>query len=69
MGEWSKRKRIYAYIKLIHFVVWQRLTQHCKAIILLLPIETPTQVRIRHQRGCVVFCRAHNEFQKEEIHP
>ena len=25
---------IYAYIQLIHFVVQQKLTQHCKAIIL-----------------------------------
>ena len=28
-----KRKRIYVYLELIHIVVWQKLTQHCKAII------------------------------------
>ena len=26
--------RIYVYVKLIHFVIQQQLTQHCKAIIL-----------------------------------
>ena len=26
--------RIYVYVKLIHFVVQQKLTQHCKAFIL-----------------------------------
>ena len=25
---------IYVYVKLIHFVIQQKLTQHCKAIIL-----------------------------------
>ena len=29
-----KRERIYAYIELIHLVVCQKLTQHCKAVIL-----------------------------------
>ena len=29
-----KREGIYVYIKLIHFVVQQKLTQHCEAIIL-----------------------------------
>ena len=28
-----KRKGIYVYIQQIHFVVQQKLTQHCKAII------------------------------------
>ena len=26
--------RIYVYVELIHFVIQQKLTQHCKAIIL-----------------------------------
>ena len=30
----SQRKGIYLYVWLIHFVVQQKLTQHCKAIIL-----------------------------------
>ena len=30
----GKREGIYVYMKLIHFVVWQKLIQHCKAIIL-----------------------------------
>ena len=29
----SKREGIYAYIQLIHFIVQQKLTQHCKATI------------------------------------
>ena len=29
-----KRERIYAYIELIHLVDCQKLTQHCKAVIL-----------------------------------
>lgn len=35
MGGGSKSERIYAYIWLIGFVVQQRLTEHCKASILL----------------------------------
>ena len=31
-----KRERIYVYLRLIHIVVWQKATQHCKAIILQL---------------------------------
>ena len=36
MGGRSKREGIYVYIQLIHFGVQQKLTQHCKAIILQL---------------------------------
>ena len=32
--EWGSRGRDYIYIQLAHFVVLQKLTQHCKAIIL-----------------------------------
>ena len=34
VGGRSNRDRIYVYIELIHFIVQQKLTQHCKAIIL-----------------------------------
>ena len=34
LGGRSKREGIYVYIQLIHFVVQQKLTQHCKANIL-----------------------------------
>ena len=34
MGGRFKREGIYVYIQLIHFIVQQKLTQHCKAIIL-----------------------------------
>ena len=34
VGGMFKREGIYALIYLIHFVVQQKLTQHCKAIIL-----------------------------------
>ena len=33
MGGRLKRERKYVYIQLIYFVVQQKLTQHCKAII------------------------------------
>ena len=33
VGRGSKREGIYVYIKLIHFVVQQKLTQHCKTSI------------------------------------
>ena len=36
MGSRLKREGIYVYIELIHVVVQQELTQHCKAIILSL---------------------------------
>ena len=32
----SKRERIYGNTQLIHFALWQKLTRHCKAIILQL---------------------------------
>ena len=35
-GERSKREGIYVYIWLLHFVVQQKLTSHCKAMILQL---------------------------------
>ena len=36
MGDWmmSKREGIYVYIWLVHFIVQQKLAQHCKSIIL-----------------------------------
>ena len=37
-GGRSKREEIYVYIQLIHFIVQQKLTQHCKAIIFQLKI-------------------------------
>jgi len=42
-GEWVggefKREGIYAYIWLIHVAVQQKLTQHCKAMILQLKVN------------------------------
>ena len=39
--EWEGglRGRVYVYLWLIHVVVWQKLTQHCKAIALQLKIN------------------------------
>ena len=34
MGGRLKREGIYVYIQLIYFVVQQKLTQHCKAVVL-----------------------------------
>ena len=36
VGEEPKREGIYVYIQLIHFMVQQKLVQHCKAIVLQL---------------------------------
>ena len=36
------RKRSYVYLQLIHVHVWQKPTQHCRAIILQLNIEKKT---------------------------
>ena len=36
MGERLKREGTYVYIQLIHVVEQQKLTQHCKAVILRL---------------------------------
>ena len=35
----SQREGIYVYLWLIHFVIWQKSTQYCKAIILPLKIN------------------------------
>ena len=43
MGERFKREGIHVYIRLIHFVVPQKLTQHCKAIILQLKEKRKTK--------------------------
>ena len=39
VGGWFKRGGIYVYLWLIHVDVWQKPTQHCKAIILQLKIN------------------------------
>lgn len=41
-GEGLKSKGIYVYLKLIYFVILQKLPQHCKAIILQLNLYTHT---------------------------
>ena len=39
------REGLYVYIWLIHSVVWKKLTQHCKAIILKnKTLKTPPEV-------------------------
>ena len=38
-GERFKRDRTYVYLRLTHIVVWQKPTQHCKAVILQLKIK------------------------------
>ena len=39
VGVRFKRKGIYAYLQLIHVVVWQKPVQYCKAVILQLKIN------------------------------
>ena len=38
-GGGFKRERTYVYLRLIHFVVWQKPTQPCKAVILQIKIN------------------------------
>ena len=45
VGGSLKREGIYVNIQLIHFVVWQKLTQHFKAIILQLKINKTTVIK------------------------
>ena len=33
VGRRLRRKGIYVYLQLIYTVVWQKLTQHCKAML------------------------------------
>ena len=39
VGERFKKERMYVQLWLIHIAVWQKPTQHCKAIILQLKIN------------------------------
>ena len=39
VGQKLKREETYVYLQLIHFEVWQKPTQYCKAIILQLKIN------------------------------
>jgi len=39
VGGRFRRDRIYVYLWLIHAVVWQKPTQHCKAIIFQLKVN------------------------------
>ena len=34
VGRRLQREGMYVYLRLVHVVVWQKPTQHCKAIIL-----------------------------------
>ena len=49
MGGRLKRKDIYVYLQLIHFVVQQKLTHHCKAIILQLKKKYPRKQVFRYR--------------------
>ena len=40
-----KKERTYVYIWLIHVVVWQKPTQHCKAIILQLKLNKLLKIK------------------------
>ena len=45
MGRNLKKVGLYVYIRLIHFAVWQKLTQHCKAAILQKKLILKREVR------------------------
>ena len=57
-GGRSKREGIYVYVQLIHFIVKQELTQHCKATISQFEKKSEWYI---HSRGlnnvlCVCVC-------------
>ena len=43
-----KREGIYLYLQLIHIAVQQKLTQHCKAIILQLKINLKINKKLKN---------------------
>ena len=45
VGERFKREETYVYLWLVHVDVWQKLTHHCKAIILQLKINKFIKLR------------------------
>ena len=47
MGEKSKSKGICVYIQLIHFIVQQKITQHCRAIILKKGKKSHTALQLK----------------------
>ena len=46
VGGRSKKEGLYVCIYLIHFIVQQKLTKHCKAIMLLLLLSCFSRVRL-----------------------
>ena len=52
----SKRARIYVFTWLIHFVVQQKLTQHCKAIIKYI---TPIKIILKKKPANYMGSRRH----------
>ena len=53
-----KRERMYLW--LIHVVVWQKTTQHCKAITLQLK-------KVRIKKELLIFLSLHRDLQLGEI--
>ena len=60
VGEKFKREGIYVYLWLIHVDVWQKPTQHCKAIILQLKIKNKQKSLWSYLILCIF---AHKVFQ------
>ena len=59
-GRRLKRNGIYIYLQLIHVVVQQELTQHCKAIILQSKLK-----KKKKRMGRQFDCRAYSHFQPQ----
>ena len=51
VGEGLKREGIYVYLKVIHVIVQQKLTQHCKAIILPLRHKLQKKKKKKEHQG------------------
>ena len=47
MGGKFRREETYVYLRLIHADVWQKPTQHCKAIVLQLKINFKKVINAR----------------------
>ena len=53
LAERSRREGLYVYIQLIHFIVQQKSTQHCKAVILRYETLASLDRRQRSEEGPV----------------
>ena len=69
VGGRFKREGTYVYPWLIHVDVWQKPTQHCKAIILQLKINKLKKKKTKAQRGEVTCPRSQSGKWSQDVNP